>query len=316
MYPSLKTAFLCIILFPHIGSEQNVSSATGQAAQGTIMSARESNTGSEVAVPNSAAVCEVTSANRASNDPKPSKESADSSVTTLVSVANNTSVLNSSTKDTLAERVNTDVSVGPVDAGETGLARLKEATATSDSDRLIGPKQNSELTNTSKSAGATDSSSELDILPSLLPSDFTLDNVLKDITGDGSASGANEMLPLDVSEIVISCEDLPVESDSHTATGMSCDAVTAPSDGVACDSDSDARSSREGREGSAMEDDHRTSFRRQSPRKAPTKSTPLSSLTDVSSPNSSGMIVHFVQVITTVIIIITVVAQFYPWFKF
>lgn len=280
-------------MFPCTGSEQNVSSTTGQAAQGTIMSARESNTGSEATVPNAAAVCKVTSANRVSNDPKPSEESAlltHSSTTALASVASNTSVLNLSAKDALPERAKTDVSVGPVDVGKTDSVPFKEATGTSDS----------ELTNTSKSVGDTDANSELDILPSLLPSDFTLDNVLKDITGDGSASGADETLPLNVSEIISSFEDLPVDSDSHTATGMSRDAVTAPSDGVACDSDSDARKSREG---SAIEESHSTSFRRQSPRKAPTKSTPMSSLTDVSSPNTSGMIVHFVWVIITTVVV-------------
>ena len=120
---------------------------------------------------------------------------------------------------------------------------------------------------------------------------FTLDNLLKDITGDDSEIEANEMPPIDVSEIISSFGDIPVESDISPTATTSDGTVTVASQGTTVDPDNETRS---GNQGSAIDDDGSANPRRQSPRRAPapSKSTPVSSLADVSSPNTSGMLAN------------------------
>lgn len=290
-------------LFPHLGGQQNASAAL--AVQGPVMSPTESNTDtstSTATVSNSSSVSMVTS--------KDVVESVDARITSLVSVVNNTSALNSSTKDGVAEYTKSVSSTEPIDVDklhssvskgsyskateETLQSENSEAnvTPTSASNEPIDTSEKSQRSTASTESGAVDSQGDggLDVLgSSLLPSDFTLDNLLKDITGDGSEIEANEMPPLDVSEIISSFGDIPVESDISTTASTSHGTVTVASQGTTVDSDSETRS---GNQGSAIDDDSSPNPRRQSPRRAPalSKSTPVSSLADVSSPNTSGML--------------------------
>ena len=250
----------------------------------------------------------ATSEDAMADDPKPAKETSDTSVTSLVSVDNNTSAVNNSpTEDGKAEGAKTDSSSGPIDVdqpessvskesdsnasktasetGECASAESSEQSSTSvvDSNEAVDSNEKSQVSTTSINAGSADSQDNggLDILgSSVLPSDVTLDNLLKDITGDGPGSEVDEMPPLDVSEIISSFEDIPVSTESSATT----------SQGAACDSDSEMRSSSQG---SAFEDDRNPHSRRQSPRRAAlsSKATPVSSLADVSSPNTSGMLI-------------------------
>ena len=239
-------------------------------------------------------------------------ESVDTSITSLVSVVNNTSALNSSTKDGVAESTKSVSSTEPIDVDQMHSSVSKgssseaseetlpsenseaNATPTSASNEPTDPSEKSQGSTASTESGAVDSQGDggLDVLGStLLPSDFTLDNLLKDITGDDSEIEANEMPPLDVSEIISSFGDIPVESDISATATTSDGTVTVASQGTTVDSDTETRS---GNQGSAIDDDGSTNPRRQSPRRAPapSKSTPVSSLADVSSPNTSGMLAN------------------------
>ena len=290
-------------LFPHLGGQQNASAAL--AVQGAVMSPTESNADtstSAATVSSSSSVSMVTSED---------VESVDTSITSLVSVVNNTSALNSSTKDGVAESTKSVSSTEPIDVDQMHSSVSKgsyskateetlqsenfeaNATSTSASNEPIDTSEKSQSTTSTKS-GAVDSrgDGEVDVLgSSLLPSDFTLDNLLKDITGDDSEIEANEMPPLDVSEIISSFGDIPVESDISTTASTSQGTVTVASQGTTVDSDSEMRS---GNQGSAIDDDGNPNPRRQSPRRAPapSKSTPVSSLADISSPNTSGMLAN------------------------
>ena len=278
----------------------------------TIESNRDSNA-STATVSNSSAVSMATSEDVVGGDPKPTKELVDSNITSLVSVVNNTSALNSSTKDGMAESAKSVSSTEPIDVDQLDSAVSKESdlkdseetlpsessevnvTSTPASNKPIDPSEKSQRSASSAESGVVDSQDNggLDVLgSSLLPSDITLDNLLKDITGDGSEIEANDMPPLDVSEIISSFGDMPLESDISTTDSVSHDTVTLASQGTSVDSDSETRSCSQG---SAIEDDGSPNTRRQSPRRAPapSKSTPVSSLADVSSPNTSGILACF-----------------------
>lgn len=264
------------------------------------MSTREGGTGSNVSPAtvseSSAAGSTVTCKAVTSDDPKPAEESMDTSTSSTVTVI--TSPLNTPIKDCLVPGIKSALSSVPTDVNQSDSAVSKESDSDSKtssaqssepasaSDKATEENEKSQASTISANASVVDSqdSGGLDILgSSLLPSDLTLDNLLKDITTDGSGSEANEIPPLDISEIISSFEDIPIESEMSITTSSSHDADSAASQG-AFDSDNEIRS-----QGSALDDDHSSNARRQSPRRAPapSKSTPVSSLAD----DTSGMLV-------------------------
>ena len=247
-----------------------------------------------------------------------SSASVDSGAKSLASVVNNTSALNLSAKGSSASSTQSGSGTGLTDSDKArsqGAAGSKESDLQSgvvpSSDTVSGsPKESSTdkesasnketievddsapaASGASTSAGAASggdvvgnqsasSNTDLDLLgSSQLPSDFTLDSLLKDIEEDGSGDKANEMPPLDVSEIIRSFEDLPVESDSSTA-GDSSLFDTGGDTGTVGDSsegsyDTQMASSIQGR--SSLQDEHSYAHsRRQSPRRTPASSKPAS----------------------------------------
>ena len=227
--------------------------------------------------------------------------SPDTSVKSLVSVVNNTSALGSSAKDSSGEdttghpsSVPDEVNQSQGKSSEDAEPELKESTERTESAALSSGDTNTptdpcgktQASGTTVSADSMDSEKTggLDFLrSSLLPSDMTLDHLLKDMTGNGSGGEASAMSPLDISEVISSFGELPDES-SATVTD---DTVTTTVQGAACDSDTETRSSSQG---STVGDDNNLATRRQSPRRGPsaTKLTPVSSLAETSSPNTSG----------------------------
>ena len=242
-----------------------------------------------------------------------SNTSVDSSAKSVASVVNNTSALNLSAKGNAASSKQSGAGTGMTDgdnadsqgaAGSkesdevpsSGTARdsLKESSTDKESasnketteDGDSAPAA-SETSTSAAASGAdvdskqsTSSNTELDLLgSSMLPSDFTLDSLLKDIDEDGSGGKANEMPPLDVSEIIRSFEDLPVESDSNTAgnsslldTGGHTSTVGDSSEGS-----NDIQMASGIRDRSSLQDEHSYAHtRRQSPRRTPASSKPAS----------------------------------------
>lgn len=134
---------------------------------------------------------------------------------------------------------------------------------------------------------STTSSTGLDLLgSSLLPSDATLDDLLKGMTGDGTDIEASDMPPLDLSEIISSFEDVPAESESNTPVSAALsDTVSdrgATGGSAQGTSNSQMLSSIQGKP--HLEDDSYATTRRQSPRRtpAPPKSASGSSSKDAS----------------------------------
>ena len=276
-----------------VGDQQRPDSAV-QSITSPIMSTQESdsNTGTTATEPSKEVTTDVS---------HPDGKSPDTSVKSLVSVVNNTSALGSSAKDSSGEDTTGHPSSVPDvvnesegKSSEDAEPELKESTESTES-----AASSSGDTNTptdpcgktqagGKSVSADSMGSEdtggLDFLgSSLLPSDMALDHLLKDMTGNGSGGEASAMSPLDISEVISSFGELPDES-SATVTD---DAVTTTVQGAACDSDTETRSSSQG---STVGDDNNLATRRQSPRRGPsaTKLTPVSSLAETSSPNTSG----------------------------
>ena len=277
-----------------VGDQQKPDSAV-QSITSPIMSTQESdsNTGTTATEPSKEVATDV---------PHQDGESPNTSVKSLVSVVNNTSALGSSAKDFSGEDTTGDPSSVPDEvnqsqgkSSEDAEPELKESTERTESAALSSgdtntptdPCAKTQASGTTVSADSMDSEETggLDFLgSSLLPSDMTLDHLLKDMTGNGSGGEASAMSPLDISEVISSFGELPDES-SATITD---DAVTTTVQGAACDSDTETRSSSQG---STVGDDNNLSTRRQSPRRGPsaTKLTPVSSLAETSSPNTSGM---------------------------
>ena len=233
--------------------------------------------------------------------PPPNKESPDTSVKSLVSVVNNTSALSSSSKDSSGEdttghpsSVPDEVNQSEGKISEHAEPELKESTESSesaasssgDTNTPTDPCGKTQASSTSASADSMDreETGGLEFLgSSLLPSDMTLDNLLKDLTGNSSGGETSAIPPLNISEVISSFGEVPDES-SATVTD---DAVTSTVQGAACDSDTETRSSSQG---SSVGDDNNLATRRQSPRRglSATKLTPVSSLAETSSPNTSG----------------------------
>lgn len=270
----------------------------------------------------------TTSAKGKSDNSKPatrsgSSVSVDSSAKSLASVVNNTSVLNSSKDSSPATSTQSGSGTGLTDADKADLqsaAGSKESVLQLDqvpgsdtvSDSLKESASSKETiagensasaaseasTSTAVSAAdadgnqSTSSNTELDLLgSSVLPSDFTLNSLLKDIEGDGSDGKANEMPPLDVSEIIRSFEDIPVESDSSTAGGSSVFDTGADTGTVGDSSERSNEiqmaSSIQAR--SSLQDEHNYAHsRRQSPRRTPASSKPASGRSSPDVSDTAG----------------------------
>ena len=188
--------------------------------------------------------------------------------------------------------------VGKVDSTSSKERKSPEETAStsktmtsslSDASEPVAPSEESQSNSTSVKTGVVGkqgSSGELDFLPSLLPSDLTLDNLLKDIAGDSPASGSDELVPFDVSEIIQSIENMPNEPTSSSETAdLPTDTVTAASERVTSD--------KTGRDSELSDDvDKEPSHRskRQSQRRLPTSSlsTPVKSSAEAVPQNTSG----------------------------
>ena len=276
-----------------VGDQQKPDSAV-QSITSPIMSTQESD--SNIGTTATEHTKEVTT-----DVPHPDKESPDTSVKSLVSVVNNTSALSSSSKDSSGGDTTGNPSTVPDEVNQSegkisGHAEpeLKESTESSESAALSSGDTNTptdpcgktQASSTSVSADSMDrkETGGLEFLGSrLLPSDMTLDNLFKDLTGNSSGGETSAIPPLDISEVISSFGEVPDES-SGTVTD---DAVTSTVQGAACDSDTETRSSSQG---SSVGDDNNLATRRQSPRRGPsaTKLTPVSSLAETSSPNTSG----------------------------
>lgn len=189
------------------------------------------------------------------------------------------------------------------DMNETGVestgksASLSEAMASSSS---AGKKSTAPSEQTRDSSSNADvfssrgNSRELEFLPSLLPSDVTLDTLLKDITGGAPTSVSNDMMPIDVSEIIHSLEDLPNERASSSETAdLSCDTVTTASESAR--GDSVIATGSETPQSAGADGDSSSRSRRQSLRKLPSSSlpTPAASLTEDCPQTSSGTALVF-----------------------
>lgn len=273
-----------------------------------------------------------------------SSASVDITAKSIASVVNNTSAVNVSSKDSPASSKQSGSGTGLTDgdnADSQGAAGSKGSNSQSDEvpssdtagdsleesstgkestsnketieDGGSTPAASEASTSAVASGGdvdgnqSTSSNTELDMLgSSVLPSDITLDSLLKDIEEDGSGGKANEIPPLDVSEIIRSFEDLPVESDSGTAgdsslfdTGGETSTVGDSSEGG---NDIQMASSIQDR--SSLQDEHSyANSRRQSPRRTPASSKPASGrstpdvsdseygLRKTSSPSKSGIFI-------------------------
>ena len=189
------------------------------------------------------------------------------------------------------------------DMNETGVestgnsASLSESMASSWSDARESTAPSEETRESSSNAdnfSSRDNSRELEFLPSLLPSDVALDTLLKDITGGAPTSVNNDVMPIDVSEIIHSLEDLPNERASSSETAdLSRDTVTIASES-AC-GDSVIATGSETPQSAGADGDSSSRSRRQSPRKLPSSSvpTPATSLTEDIPQTSSGTALGF-----------------------
>lgn len=228
-----------------------------------------------------------------------SSESVDDSAKSLALVVNNTSAL--SGKDSSGAGIQPGSGTGPAGADK---ANLQSAAGSSESDTAsdslnelstdkesTSNKESNENQNSGSASseappsaavsGATDvdenqssaSNTGLDLLgSSVLPSDLTLDSLLQDIEGDGSGAEGNEMPPLDVSEIIKSFEDIPVESGGSTPANSSLfdsegDAGTV---GDSLESANEIQMASSIQDKSSLQDEHDYAIsRRQSPRRTP-----------------------------------------------
>ena len=189
------------------------------------------------------------------------------------------------------------------DINETGVestgnsASSSESMASSPSDARESTAQSEQTRESSSNAdnfSSRDNSRELEFLPSLLPSDVALDTLLKGITGGAPTSVSNDMMPIDVSEIIHSLEDLPNERASSSETAdLSRDTVTIASES-AC-GDSVIATASETPQSAGADGDSSSRSRRQSPRKLPSSSvpTPATSLTEDIPQTSSGSALGF-----------------------
>lgn len=240
-----------------------------------------------------------------SNTTSAASSDASKSVEDLTSVVNNTSALNSPAK----ERLFTSVSGSNESTSQAKLlcksSSRRDAVRDSSAEKFRGNK---------KSAGNKDSSSQgaasaipltendvdgnrrlacsTDFDPlgsSMLPSDTTLDDFLKDMNRDGTGSDANEMPSLDLSEIISSFGDMPAQSGGNTPVGASLGDTTTTS-AVGRSADSQVPSFLQGKPHLQDDDLSYSTTRRQSPRRttAPTKSASGSSSRDVSDTDGEG----------------------------
>ena len=222
-----------------------------------------------------------------------SSESVDDSAKSLALVVNNTSALSgkdssgSGTGPTGGDKANVQSAAGSSES-DTASDSLNESSTDkeSTSNKEGNANQNSgsassEALPSAAVPGATDidenqssaSNSGLDLLgSSVLPSDLTLDSLLQDIEGDGSGAEGNEMPPLDVSEIIKSFEDIPVESGGSTPANSSLfdsegDTGTV---GDSLESANEIQMASSIQDKSSLQDEHDYAIsRRQSPRRTP-----------------------------------------------
>lgn len=239
-----------------------------------------------------------------------SSASVDSSAKNLASVVNNTSALNLSAKGSSTSSTQSGSGAGLTDADKAdsqGASGSKESDSRSDQEPSSDPVRDSSKepssdkesvstketiegddsapaaseasTSASASGGDVDSNqssssnTELDLLESsVLPSDFTLDSLLKDIDEVGSGGKASEMPPLDVSEIIRSFEDLPAGDSSVVNTGGDTGTVKDASEGS-----NDIQMATSIRNRLSLQNEHSYAHvRRQSPRRTPASSKPAS----------------------------------------
>lgn len=257
-----------------------------------------------------------------------SSASVDSSAKNLASVVNNTSALDLSAKGSSTSSTQSGSGAGLTDADKAdsqGASGSKESDSRPDQEPSSDPvSDSSKESSTDKESASTkgtiegddsapaaseastsaaapggdvdsnqssSSNTELDLLESsVLPSDFTLDSLLKDIDEVGSGGKANEMPPLDVSEIIRSFEDLPVESDSSTA-GDSSDVNTGGDTGTVKDApegSNDIQMATSIRNRLSLQNEHSYAHvRRQSPRRTPASSKPASGRSTPDVPDTA-----------------------------
>lgn len=209
-----------------------------------------------------------------------------------------TSKAESRPKTTGADKtVSTDMNETGVESTGNSCASSSESMASSCSgarESIAPSEETRESSSNADNFSSRDNSGELEFLPSLLPSDVALDTLLKDITGGAPTSVSNDMMPIDVSEIIHSLEDLPNERASSSETAdLSRGTVTIASES-AC-GDSVIATGSETPQSAGADGDSSSRSRRQSPRKLPSSSvpTPAASLTEDLPQTSSGNALGF-----------------------
>ncbi|XP_078378002.1 uncharacterized protein LOC144661172 isoform X2 [Oculina patagonica] len=273
------------------GGQSAEPTSAVQSVKGPIMSTQEGKTSSTSTDGNSdSSITPATASD--------SRESVDSSAKSLASVVNNTSALNSSAKDSSSSAgTGHDAGASESDSQASGFSTDKEA-ASNKENTTDGPAT-SEAPTSATTSGATDGDGDqstgnntgLDLLgSSMLPSDFTLDSLLKDIEGDGSGGEGNDMPPLDVSEIIRSFEDLPVESSSNTpanSTLLESEGDTGTL-GDSSESANEIQMASSIQDRSSLQDEHDYAIaRRQSPRRTPAASKSQTDAPDAEDEDGS-----------------------------
>lgn len=264
-------------------------SSVTQASRGPIMSVKENNCTSEG----------KDSSIASSSTRSKSLVKHSSPLNTPVEVRKlETSKAESRPKTTGADKtISTDMNETGAESTGNSCASSSESMASSCSGARECTAPSEETRESSSNAdnfSSRDNSGELEFLPSLLPSDVALDTLLKDITGGAPTSVSNDMMPIDVSEIIHSLEDLPNERASSSETAdLSRGTVTIASES-AC-GDSVIATGSETPQSAGADGDSSSRSRRQSPRKLPSSSvpTPAASLTEDLPQTSSGTALGF-----------------------
>ena len=291
-YMGLKEHVACFICSSciQLGGQSSSPTSAIRSVKGPIMSTQEgkSNTTS-------------TDGNRDSSVLSSASTDAGKSVEDLTSVVNNTSALNSPVK----ERLSTSVSGSNQSTSQAKLLCKSRSAASATPLTETNVDENRPLA----------CSSDFDLSESsVLPSDTVPDEILKDMSGDGTGSDANVMPSLDLSGIISSFGEMPAQTGSNTAVSASHrDTASA----VGRSADSQIPSIIRGKPYLQDDDLSYTTTRRQSRRRTPAPPKPASrsssrdpsdtdgegetsgssshdySLRKTSSPFSSGMFVFY-----------------------
>lgn len=245
------------------GGQSSSPTSAIRSVKGPIMSTQEgkSNTTS-------------TDGNRDSSVLSSASTDAGKSVEDLTSVVNNTSALNSPVK----ERLSTSVSGSNQSTSQAKLLCKSRSAASATPLTETNVDENRPLA----------CSSDFDLSESsVLPRDTVPDEILKDMSGDGTGSDANVMPSLDLSGIISSFGEMPAQTGSNTAVSASHrDTASA----VGRSADSQIPSIIRGKPYLQDDDLSYTTTRRQSRRRtpAPPKPASRSSSRDPSDTDGEG----------------------------